>query len=192
MSRLLARPTIAELDYVQSRSLVGRDGTLMAEDNKAGGRVPLAPEVTAAIAEGKSGSLVATVNGRRYQYAYHPLSSVDWYYVAAGEVGRMMDSKEKIVTSDPRKSIAAPSPAPSSRSIAGSPPPGAAPAAPLAEADAGQEPTGDGGASDAGLPRARSGVPGPMPKASAAASGEPPVPPNPFEKWKVYERKKKP
>ena len=73
---------------MQSRSLVGRDGKIVAEDNKAGRQVPLAPEVAAAIAAGKSGSLVAEVNGRRYRYAYHPLSSLDWYYVAAARGGR--------------------------------------------------------------------------------------------------------
>ena len=40
--------------------------------------MPLAPEVAAAIAAGKSGSLVATVDGHRYRYAFHPLSSLDW------------------------------------------------------------------------------------------------------------------
>jgi serine/threonine-protein kinase len=200
VSRLLARPTATDLDYVQSRSLVGRDGKLMAEDNKGGAAVPLAPEVAAAIAEGKSGSLVAVVNGRRYRYTYHPLSSLDWYYVAAGEVERMEESKEKIVTSDPRKVGRAPAPPPPPKSVAASPAPApsAAPAAPPAEADAGQEAPGDGGAADAptapdaGLATRRSGVPGPLPRAATAPSGEAAPPPNPFDKWKVYERKKKP
>ena len=77
----------------------------MAEDNTAEGRAPLAPEVVAAIAAGKSGSLAADVNGRRYQYSYYPLTSLDWYYVASSEVGHMLASKEPIVTSDPRKGL---------------------------------------------------------------------------------------
>ncbi len=187
LTRLLARPTAEELDYVQSRSLVARDGTLMAEDSK-GGRVPLAPEVAAAIAAGKSGSLVATVNGRRYRFAFHPLSSLDWYYVAAAEEERVEGSDEKIATTDPRKAIRAPSPSPSPRAAAAPPPPRAAPASasgtPVAEADAGQ----DAVPPDAGPRR----VPGPMPKSSAARPDEAPLPPNPFEKWKAYEGKKKP
>ncbi len=192
LRRLLARPTLAELDYVQSRSLVGRDGKVMAEDSDAGGRVPLAPEVAAAIAAGKSGTLVAEMNGHRYRYTYHPLSSLDWYYVTAAEEGRMLKSKEKIVTSDPRRPSAADAKAPSPKSVAASPPrdpvPVPASAAPLADADAGNEALVDAGAAADGGP-AR--VPGPMPKAhdSAAPSGEAPA--NPFEKWKVYERKKK-
>jgi hypothetical protein len=190
LSRLLARPTSTELDYVQSRSLVGRDGKLMAEDNAPGGGVPLAPEVAAAIAAGKSGSLVAEVNGRRYRYAFHPLSSLDWYYVAAAEEGRVEKSKQKLATSDLRKVIAAPAPAPSPKSAPAPTSPVAARAAPLAGADAGQEAPSDAGAAaldDAGLPRTR--LPGPLPKASATPGD---APPNPFDKWKAYERKKKP
>lgn len=190
LSRLLARPTSTELDYVQSRALVGRDGKLVAEDNRSGGRVPLAPEVTAAIAAGKSGSLVAEVDGRRYRYAYHPLSSLDWYYVASGEEGRLEKSQQKLVTSDPRKVTAVPAPAPSPKSLAALPSPRTAPATPLAEADAGHEAPAAvdaGPAPEASAPRIR--VPGPMPKPPAAPSD---APPNPFEKWKVYERKKKP
>jgi serine/threonine-protein kinase len=197
LSRLLARPTSAELDFVQSRSLVGRDGKVVAEDNKPGSQLPLPAEVAAAIAAGKSGSLVTVVNGRRYQYAFHPLSSVDWYYVAASELGHLVDSKEKIVNSDPRKAIAAPSPAPSSKPIAAPPQTAVAPAVPRAEVDAGQEAPADAGANgaaDAGspnpsLPPSRSGTWSTKP--SAAPSDEPPAPPNPFEKWKFYERKKK-
>lgn len=189
LSRLLARPAIAaDRDEVQSRSLVGRDGKIMAEDNRGGGRVPLAPEVAEAIAAGQSGSLVAKVNGRPYRYTYHPLSSLDWYYVAAGEEERVEKSKEKLVTSDPRKASPAPAPAPSPRPVAASPLPvptaasaaSAASAAPLAEAEL---------PPDAGLSPRRSG---PLSRASTAPSGEPPAPPNPFDKWKVYERKKKP
>jgi serine/threonine-protein kinase len=191
LSRLLARPTQTDLDYVQSRSLVGRDGKIVADDSKAGGQVPLAPEVVAAIAAGKSGTLVATVNGRRYRYAYHPLSSVDWYYVASGEEGRLIESTEKIVTSDPRKALAAPSPSPSPRPVAVSPPPSVVVAVPVAAADAGHEAPPDAGAADvAALPDAGRKL-GPLPKGSASG-GEPLAPPNPFEKWKVYERKKKP
>ena len=185
LTRLLSQPQ--ELGYVQSRSLVARDGTLMAEDNKAGGRVPLAPEVLAAIAVGKSGTLVADVNGRRYRYGFHPLARLDWYYIAAGEEERLLASNEKTDTSDPRKAVAPPPTGPSPKPVASSPP--AASAAAPAEAsdagagvDAGVAP--DGGA----LPRKL----GPMPKSSAAASGEAPLPPNPFDKWKVYDRKKKP
>ncbi len=190
MTRLLAHTTAEELDYVQSRLLVGRDGKIVAEDNKAGGRVPIAPEVAAAIAAGKSGSLVAEVNGRRYRYTYHPLTSVDWYYISAAEEERVEDTKEKVVTSEPRKLIAAPAPTPSQKAAVASPPPAATHAAPVAEADAGQEATGDadaGIAPDAGIAR----KPGPMPKPAGASSGEPVMPALPFEKWKVYEKGKK-
>jgi serine/threonine-protein kinase len=194
LNRLLARPTPEELDYVQSRTLVGRDGTVMAQDDKGESTIPLAPEVKAAIADGKSGSLVATVNGRRYRYTYHPLSSVDWYYVSAADEGRMLDSKQKVVTSDPRKPAAAPSVAPSPRAAATSQT-RASPAA--AQVTAGRDtPSLDAGSTetpssvDAGAPP-KPRVGGPLPKAATTASGEAPLPPNPFDKWKVYERKKK-
>jgi hypothetical protein len=192
LNRLLARPTPEELDYVQSRTLVGRDGTVMAQDDKGENSIPLAPEVKAAIADGKSGSLVATVNGRRYRYTYHPLSSVDWYYVSAADEGRMLDSKQKVVTSDPRKP-AAPSALSTKPATTPSPsrPPVAAPAAARVDApsiDAGSTETPS--SVDAGaFPRGRVG--GPLPKAGTTATGEAPLPPNPFDKWKVYERKKK-
>ena len=186
LSRLLARPADTELDYVQSRSLVGRDGKLMAEDSEPGGSVPLAPEVAAAIAAGKSGSLVAEVNGRRYRYAYHPLSSLDWYYVSAAEEGRMEKTKQKLATSDPRKAVAVPAAAPSPKAAATSPPPVAVPSTPEAPDGAGADADG-GPAVDAGP--LRTAPLGPMPKASAAPGDGPP---NPFNKWKVYERKKKP
>jgi serine/threonine-protein kinase len=194
LDRLLARPTAADLDYVQSRALVGRDGRIMAEDDKAGARVPLAPEVTAAIAAGKSGSLVAVVNGRRYRYTYHPLSTLDWYYVSAADEGQMTESKPKVTTSDPRKPIAAPSASASPTPAATSPPRSAVPIA--ADAGAAQEPalTDAGAAADvAALPDAgsrpwRSGAPG---KPTTEPNGEPTIAPNPFDKWKVYERKKK-
>jgi serine/threonine-protein kinase len=187
LSRLLARPPGEELDYVQSRALVGRDGQLMAEDSK-GGRVPLAPEVLAAIAAGQSGTLVAEVNGRRYRYGFHPLASLDWYYVAAGEEDRMMASHDRTGTSDPRRRVEAPAKGP--KPAASSPAPPAATAASPAEA-------GDAGAVevrellDAGALPLRNPRLGPPPKTAAEPSGEAAMPPNPFEKWKVYDRKKK-
>jgi serine/threonine-protein kinase len=181
LSRLLARPPSAELDYVQSRTLVGRDGKVMADGGKGTGDVPLAPEVAAAIAEGKSGTIVAEVNGRRYQYAFQPLTTVDWYYVSVGEVGKMMASKGKLVTSDPRKAVDAPVKAP--RPQPSAPPPVVAPATPPEDAGA---PVGE--AADAGAAVRKLG---PSPKPSADPSGEAPLPPNPFDKWKVYERKPK-
>lgn len=201
LGRLLSRPSAADLDYVQSRSLVGRDGKLMAEDNEDAGGVPLAPEVAAAIREGKSGTLVAEVNGRRYQYAFHPLSSLDWYYVSASEVGRMMDSKGKLDTSDPRKAIRstpgatpkAPTKAPSPKPL-----PTTAPTAdPVETADAGA--VGDAGGDAGGaLAPGSPGYPGtgprklgPLPKPSAEPGSDAPMPANPFEKWKVYDRRKK-
>jgi hypothetical protein len=188
LNRLLAQPA-AELDFVQSRVLVGRDGRVMAEDGKGEGRVPLAPEVAAAIAQGKTGTMVAEVDGRRYQYTFQPLTSLDWYYVSAGELGKVIDSKEKLVTSDPRKAIES-----RTRAIAPKPPASAAAprAAPVA---ATAEPVDAGAAVDAGeAPDAGATLrkPGPMPKTSADPSGDAPLPPNPFDKWKVYERKKKP
>jgi len=185
LTRLLSQPQ--ELGYVQSRSLVARDGTLMAEDNKDGGGVPLAPEVLAAIAAGKSGTLVANVNGRRYRYGFHPLATLDWYYVAAGEEEGLLASNEKTDTSDPRKAVATPPKGPSPKPIASSLPAASA-AAPAEASDAGAG-VDAGEASDGGtLPRKL----GPMPRSSAAAGGEAPLPPNPFDKWKVYDRKKKP
>jgi serine/threonine-protein kinase len=192
LSRLLARPQAAELDYVQSRSLVGRDGKTIAEDKK-GESVPLAPEVAAAIAAGKSGTMVAKVNGRRYQYAYHPLSSLDWYYVAAAEVGQVVDSKKELITSDPRKAIDTPAttPAPKATGTA-TPAPKPIPAASADPGDAGAA-ADAGDALDAGAPDASAAKVklGPLPKPTGEP-GEAPLPPNPFDKWKVYERKKKP
>ena len=185
LTRLLSQPQ--ELGYVQSRSLVARDGAVMAEDTKGGGGVPLAPEVLAAIASGKSGTLVAEVNGRRYRYGFHPLATLDWYYVAAGEEERLLASNEKAETSDPRKPTQPRPKGPSPKPVASSPPaPSAAAPAEASDAgagvDAGEAPDGDT------LPRKL----GPLPKSSATASGETPMPPNPFDKWKVYDRKKKP
>ncbi|MFT3764254.1 MAG: serine/threonine protein kinase [Minicystis sp.] len=186
LSRLMAQPQAAEIDFVQSRSLVARDGKLMAEDNKGGGGVPLAPEVAAAIAAGQAGTMVAEVNGRRYQYTYQPLTSLDWYYVSAGEVGKMMGSKQKPVTSDPRKAIEARTPPAPPKPVASSATPvsSAAPAAASAEAAV--------DAPDAGAPARLPGKLGPLPKSSADPGGDAPLPPNPFDKWKAYERKKKP
>lgn len=185
LTRLLSQPQ--ELGYVQSRSLIARDGTVMAEDNKDGGGVPLAPEVLAAIAAGKSGTLVAEVNGRRYRYGFHPLAMLDAYYVAAGEEERLLASNEKADTSDPRKATQPPSKGPSPKPNASSPPAASA-AAPAEASDAGAD-VDAGEAPDGGpLPRKLS----PLPKSSAATGGEAPMPPNPFDKWKVYDRKKKP
>ncbi len=181
LTRLLSRPQ--ELDYVQSRSLVARDGTVMAADNKGGGGAPLAPEVLAAIAAGKSGTLVAEVNGRRYRYGFHPLAVLDWYYVAAGEEERLLASNEKTDTSDPRKATEPRPTGPSPKPVASSPPAASA-AAPAEASDAGAGEAPDGGT----LPRKL----GPMPRSSAAASGQASMPPNPFDKWKVYDKKKKP
>jgi hypothetical protein len=201
LARLLARPKATELEYVQSRLLVGRNGKLMAEDNTAEGRAPLAPEVVAAIAAGKSGSLAADVNGRHYQYSYYPLASLDWYYVAASEVGHMLASKEPMVTSDPSNVVHPSSPAPSPKLVVGSAPARATSSALPVEVDAGapadagsnggdpHTPGPAGDARDAGVPlQGRLGL-GPLPKPSLVPRREPP---NPFEKWKVYERKKTP
>jgi hypothetical protein len=154
----------------------------MAEDNKDGGRVPLAPEVLAAIAAGKSGTLVAEVNGRRYRYGFHPLATLDGHYVAAGEEERLRASNETTDTSDPRKATEPRPTGPSPKPVASSSPAASA-AAPAEASDAGAGEAPDGGP----LPRKL----GPMPK-SSAAGGAAPLPPNPFDKWKVYDRKKKP
>src|SRR5262249_22339689 len=135
-----------------------------------------------------SGTITAAVNGRRYQYAFYPLSSLDWYYVAAVEVAPLLASKEKPATTDPRKAVAAqpkaPPPQPATASVSPPRP------APLADVGAGTEARDDAGAPDGGA--LRSGKLVPWPSASAAPSGEAPMPPNPFEKWKAYERRKKP
>jgi hypothetical protein len=196
LQRLLERPTGEGLDFVESRSLVGRDGKVVAADDKPGSQLPLPPEVASAIAAGKSGSLVATVNGRRYQYAFHPLSSVDWYYVAASDLGHLVDGKEKIVNSDPRRLVAATPPSPVASPKPAAPPPPAVPA-PAVVVDAGTDAVLDAGVgADAGADAGASptpsvrGVRGAWPKPSAAA-GDEAAAPNPFEKWKYYERKKK-
>jgi serine/threonine protein kinase len=186
LNRLLARTTGADLDYVLSRSLVGRDGTLMAEVNGPDGRVPLAPEVAAAIAAGQSGTLVAEVNGHRYRYAFHPLSTLDWYDVVVADEGRIVDSHQKLATSDPRRLIAAASSARSARSIDSPPPaPPATSVAPVAAMDGGNESRLDG-AAEAGQVQKHHHTP----KTSATPNADAPLPPNPFEKWKAYERKK--
>ena len=101
---------------------------------------------------------------------------------------------EKIETSDLRQVIAAPSKAPSPKSVAASPPPAPVPV-PVPAARPVDDTPGDapdaGGSPDGGLWPGR--LPGPMPKAhdATAPSGEPPAPPNPFDKWKVYEKRKK-
>ena len=102
----------------------------------------------------------------------------------------MLESKEKLVTSDPRKVIAAPA----AGSVAEARRGAAAPAPRPPRLSPGRTAADDAGAAPtrARPTRAPGGKPGPMPKASAAPSGEPPMPPNPFDKWKVYERKKKP
>jgi serine/threonine-protein kinase len=203
LERLLDRPESVALDFVESKQLIGRDGKLMAEDNAAGGeRAPMAPEVLAAIAKGQSGGLVADVGGKKWQYAYYPLATLDWYYVAAGRVQRMMASKARVTTSDPRKLVAAAAPAPAVATVAPSATP-TSPDVPDAGADAGDDAGPDGGddagAADAGIADAGAhdaGVlrdgglpayrkPGPMPKATA----KPEVEANPFEPWKAYEKK---
>ncbi|MFO0760943.1 MAG: serine/threonine protein kinase [Byssovorax sp.] len=101
LNKLLDRPPADDLGDAISRSLVRRDGTVMAEDGKHGAKVPLAPEVARAIADGKSGTLVAEVNGHRYRYGFYPLSSLDWYYVSAGEEDPAPERKEPVGTSEP-------------------------------------------------------------------------------------------
>jgi hypothetical protein len=161
----------------------------MAEESKSGGGGPLAPEVLAAIAAGKSGTVVAEVNGHRYRYGFHPLATLDWYYVAAGEEERLLASNEKADTSDPRKPTQLPTARPSPKLVAASPVAASA-AAPAEAIDAGAGTDTDAGDSPDG--GALSRKLGPMPKSSAAAGAEAPMPPNPFDKWKAYDRKKKP
>ncbi len=106
----------------------------------------------------------------------------------------MLKSKEKIVTSDLRKVIAAPSKPPPPKSAAASPldkaAPAPTPATPLAGHDDLDAAADAGAQADGGAPGR---IPGPMPKVhdGTAPSGEPPAPPNPFDKWKVYEKRKK-
>ena len=203
LDRLLARPALAKLDYVQSRTLVGRDGKLVAEESRAGGRAPLAPEVVAAMGRGESGSLEAVVDGRAWQYAFYPLATLDWYFVAAGEVRRMLASEAKITSSDPRTVALASSPS--------APPPDTSPqptatalrAAPVdadagagvivdAGADAAEDALADAGAVGGMDPRKRrwpdAGTPAAAPPSAVPTA--PVAPPNPFDKWRVYDKKK--
>jgi hypothetical protein len=153
---------------------------VISEDSKSGKPAPLAPELLAAIAQGKSGTIVAEIDGQAWQYAYYPLSTLDWYYVAAGKVGTMMDSKsEPVVTTDPRK--------PGKKTSGGLPTATARPSVaavprpPPDPKDAGAP--ADAGVADAGVDGGREK------KAKQPASYDRYQPPNPFEKWKVYDKK---
>jgi serine/threonine-protein kinase len=195
LGKLLDRPPTDDVGEVLSRSLVRRDGTIMAEDSKHGAKVPLAREVAAAIAAGKSGTLVADVDGHRYRYGFYPLSSLDWYYVSAVEEGPVPAGKEQVGTSEPPK-IEAPAKGTSPRPVA-PPPPATTPVVdagegvgPDAAIDAG-EGVDAGEPIDAGTPRLTGKLP-PRPTPSGAPSADAPLPPNPFDKWKVYDRRKKP
>jgi serine/threonine-protein kinase len=199
LDRLLARPGVAKIDYVQSRYLVDRKGKTVAEDSRQGGAAPIAQEVIDAIGRGESGTHEYTVGGHAWQYAYYPLAALDLYYVAAGDARQMIESTEKVETSDPRKVIAvaaktktkpkpapAAAPAPTATATAS-----AAPEEEDAGVDAGEP---DAGRPDAGVVR----LPGPMPTARPTATAAPaatppapseaPAPPNPFEKWQVYKK----
>src|SRR5262249_48609897 len=79
LDRLLARPDGAKLDYVQTKMLVTRAGKVMAEDNSAAGRAPLATAVLDAMAMGKSGSLETASDGHKWLTTFYPLASLDWY-----------------------------------------------------------------------------------------------------------------
>ena len=193
LSKLLERPPTDDFGDVISRTLVKRDGQIMAEDSKDGARVPLAREVIEAIAAGKSGTLVAEVNGQRYRYGFHPLSSLDWYYVSAGKEEPVPESKEKLDTSAP-PSGQAPVKASAPKPVAAPPPAKEVEAGDGVDAgatvDAG-EVADAGEANDAGTAKL-TGKLGPRPPPSGAPSAEAPLPPNPFDKWKVYDRRKKP
>jgi serine/threonine-protein kinase len=211
LDRLLARPGLSKLEYVQSRLLVGRDGKLVSEDNAGGARAPLAPALLAAIGRGESGSLEAIVEGTAWQYAFYPLATLDWYFVAASQAERLLRSETRTAPSDPHRvaqatSAAAPpadtSPQPVATALR--------PAAPV-EADAGADagadvdagadagvaagPDLDAGAGIAPDPRKQrwpdaGAAPTATPAATAAPTGAPPPPPNPFDKWRVYDKKK--
>ncbi len=192
LDRLLEQPGTAKLDYVQSKLLVSRAGKVMAEDNGLAGRAPLAPEVLDAMAMGRSGSLETQSVGHNWVTTYYPLSSVDWYYVAVADRGKMLSSKAKVTSSDPRKVIAAATAA--VRRPAAPPPPAPVRDVPDAGDDAGDDAgldasvdAGLDGGDDAGLDAAAAAPdaggplrkPGPMPQRS------------PFDTWGEYDKGKK-
>jgi hypothetical protein len=163
----------------------------MAEDSRGGGKAPLPPQVLAEIAAGKSGTLVADVEGKPWQFSYYPLATMDGYYVAAGQVSQMLTStNSNKATTDPRKVAEAPVSTPAPFRTASTPAPQPQVAAP-APVDAGPPPPDppdasagaeDPGAADAG---ARVRGKGPMPKPRASVDDVS----NPFEKWKAYQKK---
>ncbi len=196
LDRLLGQPGTSKLDYVQSKRLVSRTGKVMAEDNGAAGRAPLPPQVLDAMAHGRSGSVETTSGGHKWLTTYYPLASLDWYYVAVADAGKMLTSQVKVVNSDPRKVIAAAATGlrkPAARATV-------APTREVPDAgddagddagldagdDAGDDAGLDGGGDDAGLDAARAPdaggplrKPGPMPQRS------------PFDTWGEYDKGKK-
>ncbi len=183
MNRLLQEQDPLELDYVQTRLLLARDGTVHAELNGSGGRAPLAREVADAVAAGRSGSLEYDGEGRRWMATYHALTALDWSYVSIADMGRMLTSSKALVSTDAR--------ATPSSATAGTAVPVARPAPPPASAaSVATEPPASASAPVA-APPASLGGPRPRPAAappSAAPSPPASVAPNPFDKWDVYKK----
>jgi serine/threonine protein kinase len=216
MDSLLAQPGQRKLEYVQTKMLVARDGTVMAEQSDARGKAPLAQGVRDAIKQGKSGTLEYEEGGRKWIASYYSLSALDWYYVSIADLGQMLASKQPIVTSDVRQVVASAKPR---AQVTAPKPTGAATALPSEPPDAGaDDDAGDAGDEDAGVdagvdagldagPATRDAgaplPPGTVPRpvatatpsaapsaaptaAPTAAPSAPPPPPNPFDKWQHY------
>ncbi len=191
LDRLLAQPGANKLASVQSKYLVSRDGKVVAEDSPSGKHAPLAKEILDAVARGESGTEEHAADGHAWQYAYYPLASLDWYYVAVSETesgsstdeGATGDAKHAGNARAGGTTGAKPAPPPTTTSPVDSNDAPAA-AAPSAEASAEAAPS----ASASADPRR---MPWPKKNAAPAASSSDALPPNPFDPWKVYRKPKK-
>jgi tRNA A-37 threonylcarbamoyl transferase component Bud32 len=190
LDQLLDKLDAERLDYVAAQVLVDVKGRIFGRKTKGDllkdDEVLPIPEVVAAIAEGKVGHVETRLGSRDILATYYRLGTTGWYYVAVVEINRMMESLAPI-TGAVAVPSSAPRPAPVPRPpVPAKPPP--PPPEPSASASVSAEPE------SSAPPPAPSNLP--WPSASQQPKAQPSAPPpprdpsaNPFDPWKVYDKK---
>jgi serine/threonine-protein kinase len=184
------RPVNVALDtsgaeYVETSLLVERTGRVLAQRSTGdvgpeSDVLSLAP-VRQAIERGETGYLETTREGRPVLVTYQPLRSLDWYLVTIANIARIERSN--------------PTPAAPPTAVVRSARPGAAPASrptptPTVTPVAATEPTASASASVSAVPVAAPPLSGRLPPKAPEPSAAPPTP-NPFDRWKAYDKEKK-
>ncbi len=177
----------SEAKEVETSLLVERTGKVLAQrSNQGGSREPetlAMADVRAAIERGDSGYLETQRDGRDVLVTFQPLSTVDWYLVTIANVGKV-ESRKATEGARPG-SIGRTAP---TQAAATAPPPAAPPRKPVATASA--IPSAEVSASaEPSASAAPPALTGRLPTPSTTVSS-PPIPPNPFDPWKAYEKGK--